>query len=46
MELKRELSMQYATIPFDSHATQPFAQIGQGLDELLDMYLHHVSELL
>ena len=45
-ELKRELSMQYSAIPFDSHSTQAFAQLEQGLDDLLDMYLHHANELL
>ena len=45
-ELKKELSTQYSAIPFDSHATQAFAQLEQGPDELLDMYLHHSSELL
>ena len=46
MELKMELSMQYLAIPFDSHATQAFAQLEQGSDELLDMYLHCTSKLL
>ena len=46
MELKRELFMQYSAILFDSHATQAFAQLEQGPDELLDMYVHHASELL
>ena len=38
--------MQYSGIPFPSHATQAFAQLEQGLDELLDMYLHPPSEFL
>ena len=46
MELKRELSMQYLLIPYDSHATQAVAQLEQGPHELLDMYLDHASELL
>ena len=32
--------MQYLAILFDSHAAQAFAQMEQGPDELLDMYLH------
>ena len=38
--------MQYSVIPSDSHATQAFIQLQQGLDEPLDKYLHCVSELL
>ena len=38
--------MQYSIIPSDTHATQTFTHLGQGLNELLDDYLHHVSELL
>ena len=45
-ELKKELSMQYFVIPADTHATQTFTWLEQGPDELLDDYLHHVSELL
>ena len=36
----------YSTIPFDSHATQAFAHLQQGPNELPEMYLHHVNELL
>ena len=45
-ELKKELSMQYCIIPSDTHATQAFTHLEQGMVELLDDYLHHVSELL
>ena len=45
-ELKRELSMQYSAIPYDSHVTQAFAQLEQDPDELLDIYFHHAIELL
>ena len=38
--------MQYSNIPSDSHATQAFTQLEQGMDELLNDYLHHASELL
>ena len=38
--------MQYSTIPFNSCAIQAFAQLGQGLDELIDVYLHCTSEPL
>ena len=38
MELKRELSMQYSSFPFDSHAMEAFAQLEQGLHELLYMF--------
>ena len=38
--------MQYSVIMSDSHAPQAFTQLEQGLDELLDDYLHYVSELL
>ena len=38
--------MQYSAIPYDSHVTQAFALLKQDPDELLDMYLHHTSELL
>ena len=38
-ELKIELSMQYSAAPVDSHSTQAFAQLEQGLDELLDTYV-------
>ena len=43
---QKELSIQYSTIALDSHFAQAFAQLEQGLDELLDMYLHCTSELL
>ena len=46
MELRGKFSMQYSTFPVDSHTTQAFTQMEQGPDELLDMYLHHTSELL
>ena len=46
MEIKREMSMHYSTIPFESNANQTFAQLEWSPDELLDMYLHHVSEFL
>ena len=46
LELKRELLMVYSIIQSDSHATQDFTQLEQGLDELLDVYLHCSSELL
>ena len=45
-ELKSELSRQYSSIPFNSHATQAFAHLQQGLDELLKMYLCCASEIL
>ena len=38
--------MQYPVIPSDTHATQAFTHLEQGLDELLDNYLHHMCELL
>ena len=38
--------MQYPVTPSDIHATQAFTQLEQGLNEVLDDYLHHVSELL
>ena len=38
--------MQYSIISSDSHATQSFTQLEQGLDELLDEYLHHMGGLL
>ena len=38
--------MQYSAIPFDSHSTHAFLKLEQGPSELLDMYLHHASELL
>ena len=38
--------MQYSIIPFDTQATQAFIHLEQGLDELLENYLHYVSELL
>ena len=45
-DLKSELLRQYSKIPFDSHAIQVLAHIWQGHNELLEMYLHHASELL
>ena len=45
-ELKRTLSRQYSSIPFNSHTSQAFAYLQQGPDELLEMYLHHECELL
>ena len=45
-ENKKELSMQHSIISSDTHATEAFTQITQGLVELFDDYLHHVSELL
>ena len=44
MELKRDL--QFSAFLMDSHAIQAFVWLKQGLDELLDMYLHCTSELL
>ena len=38
--------MQYSAILYNTHATQAFTQLNQGLDELQDMYLYPVSELL
>ena len=38
--------MQYSFIPSDTHTTQAFTHLEQGLDEFLDNYLHCVSELL
>ena len=32
-------------MPYDSHATQAFAHLKQGPDELLEMYLHHANKL-
>ena len=46
MELRRELSMQYSNIPYDSHATKAFAQLEQAPHEPFDMYLQHTSKLL
>ena len=37
--------MQYSLIPLDAHATQAFTHLEEGLDELLDYYLHHTSDL-
>ena len=45
-DLKNELLRQYSTILFDSHTTQGFDSLQQGSDELLEMYLHHTSDLL
>ena len=44
-DLKSKPSRQYSKISFNSHATQVFACLQQGSDELLEMYLHHASEL-
>ena len=44
-ELKKELYMQYSVIPLDIHVTQDFTHFKQGLNEILDDYLHHVSKL-
>ena len=38
--------MQYSIMPSDTHATQAFTHVKQGLDELLNDYLLGVSELL
>ena len=38
--------MQYSIIPFDTHATQAFTHLEQGLDKLLSDYVLCVSELL
>ena len=38
--------MQYTVILMDSHTTQAFAWLEQGLDEFLDVYLHCTSKLL
>ena len=38
--------MQHSVLPSDTHATQAFTLLYQGPDEILDDYLHHVSELL
>ena len=46
MELKKELSMQFSVIQLDTYATNIVTQLEQGLDELIDDYLHHVNELL
>ena len=46
MEVEKELSMQYSIILSDIHATQASTQLEQGPEELLDNYLHCVSELL
>ena len=39
-ELKSKLSMQYSSIPFDSHTTQTFAHLQQGQDEILEKNFH------
>ena len=36
----------YFSFPLDSHATQALPHLQQDLDELLEMFLHHASELL
>ena len=46
MELKRELSILYSAILYDSHVTQAFSKLEQGPDEFLDMYLCHTSDFL
>ena len=38
--------MQYSVILSDPHTTQAFTHLGQGLDELLNDYLHCVRDLL
>ena len=38
--------MQYSIIPSDTHGTQASTHLEQGSDELLNDYLHCVSELL
>ena len=38
--------MQYSAILFDSHATWAFVHLKQDQHNLLDMYLHHTSDLL
>ena len=43
---KNKLSRQYSSVPFDSHVTQSFAHLQQGLDELLKIYFHCASKLL
>ena len=43
-ELRSELSRQYSSIPFDSHATKAFVSLYLAQDEPLEMYLHHASE--
>ena len=45
-ELKKELCMQYSVNLSDIHPTQAFSLFEQDLDELLDDYLHHASNLL
>ena len=45
-DLKNELLRLHSTTPLDSHATQAFAYLQQGPDELLTLYLHCASELL
>ena len=38
--------MQYSIIPSNTHTTHAFTHLEQGLVELLDDYLHCVSDLL
>ena len=45
-ELKNKLSIQYSIIPSDAYETQAYTHLEQGLDELLDNYIHHASKLL
>ena len=40
------MSRQYSIIPSNTYAIQDFTHLEQGLDELLDDYLHSVSDLL
>ena len=43
---KNKFSRKYSTILFNSHATQAFAHLQQGPEELLRLYLHCASEYL
>ena len=45
-DLESELSREYSVIALNNHATQAFAHLQQGSNELLEMYLHHAHELL
>ena len=46
MDPKQELSLQCSFIPYDTHTTQVFACLEQGLNEILGDFLHCVSDLL
>ena len=46
MELIKVLSMKYTIIPSDTHATQDITHLGQGVDEFLDDYMHHMNKFL